>query len=222
MRRRHSVMGTNRSIVRQAWFRLLTFAAVIGLALGVNARWRQKGAAPASPEALPGVVFPTAAGALQMTALEPPSALGRQELWARYQANPSKQTAYISLSYGVESFHSWIGCFLVEGPQPLWSGTLAVPPSRGKAQFEAAVLRQAGRVRAVAHSECWHGGWRGSAWQTRWFALWRRPEERVPLINAYIVTNADGEDPGALKQQLTTFLSGLNWQALNAVCAAAR
>lgn len=212
-------MRTGSTNSRQAAIRLIAFAAVIGLALIVNARWHSDAGPPAFPS-LPGKIFPDAADGLLLTSLEPPDALGRQELWASYQA-PS-QSAYASLSYGVQSFHSWIGCFLIEGPQPLWSGTLAVPTPRGPAQFAADVLRQGGQVRAVAHSECWHGRWRGSEWQTRWFALWRRPGEPVPLLNAYIVMDAGDAQTPALRTQLTAFLSALNWQQLNATCASAR
>ena len=214
-------MRTASTHSRQAAIRLIAFAAVLGLALIVNARWHAN-AAPQAFLPLPGQVFPNAAAGLYLTALEPPDALGRQELWASYQAPSPPQSAYASLSYGTQSFHSWIGCFLIEGPQPLWSGTVSVPTLQGPAQFAADVLRQGGHVRAVAHSECWQGRWRGSEWQTRWFALWRTPGERVPLLNAYIVTDAGHTQTPALRAQLTAFLSALDWQQLNATCASAR
>lgn len=212
-------------ITARVWFRLLAFVLVAGLALAANGRWQAETAPPGRP-ALPADVFPVLAGGFQMTAMEPPSALGRQERWASYQAGPARQQAYVSLSYGVQSFHSWIGCFLIEGPQPLWSGTLKIATPQGPARLEATVLQQTGEVRAVAHSECWRGRWRGSEWQNRWFALWRRPGERVPLLNAYIVMDASQAaqhaQVNALRGQLQTFLSSLNWQTLNATCSSAR
>lgn len=205
----------------RAWFRLLAFVTVIGLALAANGRWRPRAAQPQT-HALPGEIFPASAAGFRLTGLEPPIALGRRELWASYSADASARSAYVSLSIGVQSFHSWIGCFLIEGPQPLWSGSLSVATPQGHAKFEAAVLRQSGQVRAVAHSECWRGRWRGSEWQNRWFALWRRPGEQVPLINAYIVTDASHAQTSALRGQLTAFLTALNWQELNATCRSAR
>lgn len=213
-------MRTTPSIPKQAWFRFIAFIAVIGLALVAN-RWRQPDPARPVPP-LPATFFPDSAGGFRLVALEPPSALTQRELRASYRATSSPQAAYASLGYGVQSFHNWIGCFLVEGPQPLWSGSLQIVTPHGTARFEAAVLRQAGQARAVAHSECWRGGWRGSEWQNRWFALWRRPGEQIPVLNAYIVTDAGGTQPSALRLQLTAFLSGLDWQQLNATCGAAR
>lgn len=209
-------MWTDAAGSRRNWFRPLAFAAVVALALAANGRWTRSKQQNRAPLPVPDDVFPLSAAGFHMTALEPPEALGRQELWASYQAGSPALKAYVSLSYGVDSFHDWIGCFLIEGPQPLWSGSLTIPVQGGGAGFEATVLRQAGEVRAVAHSECWRGEWRGSELQNRWFALWRRPGHAVPLINAYVV--GGDATAGPLRQQLNEFLSGLNWSGLNGVC----
>lgn len=204
---------------QEAWVRFFVFAAIVAVALAMNQR--SQSTHREFPSLRPNRIFPVMSGPFSRTETEIPQKTGRRELWASYRST-TRHDVYVSLGLGSQSFHNWIECFLVQGPKPLWSGTIAIPGARGQARFEATVLRREGQLRAVAHSECWHGQWRGSAWQDRWFALWRRPGQAVPLLNADLTAGDEPGNEATMRQELAQFLASLDWEELDRVCRLAR